>query len=93
MNFDGEGRAVAQAAGWDFLGTLDNALVPLAAPPPPEMDPDSWLKTGRAFDFARITADAGWVAGAGSPGNSPRTPGTASNIPKTAAGTPRFRIP
>jgi TolB protein len=54
-------RAIAQAAGWDFLATLDNAALPLLAPPPPTMDSDSWLKTGRAFDFSRVTADAGWV--------------------------------
>jgi TolB protein len=59
--FAGLRRTVAQAAGWDFLGTLDNALVLLDAPPPPSTDPASWLKAGRAFDFSRVTADAGWV--------------------------------
>ncbi len=59
--FLGLRRAIAQAVGWDFLATLDNALVPLAAPPPPSLDPDSWLKAGRAFDFSDVMQQAGWV--------------------------------
>lgn len=59
--FNGLRRAVAQAAGWDFLATLDNALVPLRAPPPPSMEADTWLKAGRAFDFSQAATQANWV--------------------------------
>ena len=51
----------ARAVGWDFLNTLDNALVGLDAPPPPSLDFNSWLKTGRAFDFAQAAEQFGWV--------------------------------
>ncbi len=54
-------RTTARVLGWDFLSTLDNALVALDAPPPPSQDYSSWLKTGRAFDLARAAEDYGWV--------------------------------
>jgi TolB protein len=59
--FIGLRRAIAQTTGWDFLATLDNALVPLRAPPPPSMESDTWLKAGRAFDFSQAAAQANWV--------------------------------
>ena len=59
--FTGLRRAIALAAGWDLLATLDNALVMLDAPPPPSQDYNTWLKTGRAFDFTQNAANAGWV--------------------------------
>lgn len=59
--FAGLRRAAAQAVGWDFLGTLDNALIPVNQPLPPSIDPETWLKAGRAFDFAQASAQAGWV--------------------------------
>jgi TolB protein len=52
---------VSSKAGWDFLGTLDNAFVPLSAPLPPGLGED-WLYTGRAFTFDTIPMNAGWVA-------------------------------
>lgn len=60
-SFNGLRRTTAIALGWDFLSTLDNALVPLKAPPPPSMQADSWLKTGRAFDIIQVAAQHGWV--------------------------------
>lgn len=60
-SFAGLRRASALAVGWDFLGTLDNALVPVRQPLPPALDPETWLKAGRAFDFAQASAQAGWV--------------------------------
>jgi TolB protein len=51
---------VSAAAGWDFLGTLENAFVPLNAPLPPGMGED-WLYTGRSFAFDTIPMHAGWV--------------------------------
>jgi TolB protein len=59
--FNGLRRAVTISAGWDFLATLDNALVPIKAPPPPSMESDSWLKAGRAFEFSQAPWQAGWV--------------------------------
>ncbi len=59
--FSGLRRTTAQATGWDFLATLDNALVPLRAPPPPSMQADTWLKTGRAFDITQAAEQAHWV--------------------------------
>jgi len=52
---------VSTRAGWDFLGTLDNAFVPLSAPLSPGLGED-WLYTGRAFTFDTIPMNAGWVA-------------------------------
>jgi TolB protein len=51
----------ARAVGWDFLNTLDNATVDINAPPPPSLDFNSWLKTGRAFDIAQAAEQFGWV--------------------------------
>lgn len=59
--FLGLRRAITQSVGWAFLDTLDNALVPVRAPLPPTMDADTWLKAGRAFDFAQGATLAGWV--------------------------------
>jgi TolB protein len=60
--FTGLRRTIFQSVGWDFLGTLDSAAIPLTAPPPPSLEYDSWLKTGRAFDIAQAATQAGWVA-------------------------------
>lgn len=51
---------VSSAAGWDFLGTLENAFVPITSPLPPGLDED-WLYTGRAFAFNTLPMNAGWV--------------------------------
>ena len=51
---------VSTEAGWDFLGSLENAFVPLTAPLPPGMG-DDWLYTGRAFAFDTVPMNAGWV--------------------------------
>lgn len=51
---------VSSAAGWDFLGTLENAFVPITAPLPPGLGQD-WLYTGRAFAFDNLPVNAGWV--------------------------------
>lgn len=59
--FNGLRSATARAVGWDFLNTLDNVLVPVDAPMPPSLDYSSWLKTGRAFDFAQAAEQFGWV--------------------------------
>ncbi len=51
---------LAQKAGWDVLGTLDNAFVPLTAPLPPGLGQD-WLYTGRAFALPTTPIQAGWM--------------------------------
>lgn len=48
------------AAGWDFLGTLENAFVPLSVPLSPGLGED-WLYTGRAIAFDTLPMNAGWV--------------------------------
>src|SRR5579859_7060189 len=54
-------QATAHAVGWDFLNTLDNAVIDINAPLPPSLDFNSWLKTGRAFDVAQAAEQFGWV--------------------------------
>ncbi|HEC23305.1 MAG TPA: hypothetical protein ENI95_10360, partial [Chloroflexi bacterium] len=44
---------VNQAAGWDFLGRLDEVWWPLDRPVEPGQDPRNWHKAGRAFDIAQ----------------------------------------
>jgi TolB protein len=60
-SFNALRQRVAQATGWDFLASLDNAYVPLTSPLPPGMGND-WLYTGRAFAFNSLPVNAGWVA-------------------------------
>ena len=57
---------LADAAGWDFLSTLENAYVPLTAPLDPGMGKD-WLYTGRAFAFNTLPINATWVVVAPEP--------------------------
>jgi TolB protein len=59
--FAGLRVTTARAVGWDFLNTLDNAHIDINAPPPPSLDFNSWLKTGRAFDIAQAAEQFGWV--------------------------------
>ena len=59
--FNGLRQTTAHAVGWDFLNTLDNAAIDINAPPPPSLDFNSWLKTGRAFDVAQAAEQYGWV--------------------------------
>lgn len=54
-------QTTARMVGWDYLSSLDNALVRLDAPLPPSIDYSSWLKTGRAFDLAQAAEQYGWV--------------------------------
>jgi len=48
-------------AGWDALGSLQNAFVPLTAPLDPGLGQD-WLYTGRAFAINSLMTNAGWMA-------------------------------
>lgn len=51
---------VSREVGWDFLGSLDQAYVPLTAVLGPGMNED-WAYTGRAFRFLPAPINAGWV--------------------------------
>jgi TolB protein len=53
-------KTVAQKVGWDFLGTLDNAILPATANSMPDI-PENWLYTGRAFAANMAPYDAGWM--------------------------------
>lgn len=59
--FNGLRQATLKAAGWGFLDTLGNAVIPLKAPPPPSQEYDSWLKTGRAFEVTQAPLQGGWM--------------------------------
>ncbi len=47
-------------AGWDVLGDLENAYVPLTQPLPPYRDND-WLLTGRAFALHSVLIELNWM--------------------------------
>jgi TolB protein len=47
-------------AGWDYLATLDSAVVAIATPLAPG-DQLSWLRTGRAIAIARDAMLKGWL--------------------------------
>ncbi|MEX1071599.1 MAG: hypothetical protein WEC37_03140, partial [Anaerolineales bacterium] len=59
--FDALRLRAAQLLGWDALSNLENALVPLNEPLPPDRQQD-WLYTGRAFSLHSGLLDAGWMA-------------------------------
>lgn len=46
-------EAVLDAAGWDFLGRMDDVFWPLERPPEPGVERRHWLMTGRAFAITR----------------------------------------
>jgi len=48
-------------AGWDFLGTLDNAFIGVNDPMPPGFAHVDWLYTGRAFAISSSALHARWV--------------------------------
>jgi TolB protein len=52
-SFNALRERVVEAAGWDFLGRLDDAFWPLDRLPQPGEERRSWLMTGRAFAITR----------------------------------------
>ena len=52
---------MVQATGWDALGSLENAFVPLTTSLDPGYQED-WLYTGRAFAVNSLMVNAGWMA-------------------------------
>lgn len=53
-------QLVQQAAGWDFLASLEEAFVPFPLPLSPDLFED-WRYTGRAFRFNPAPLNAGWL--------------------------------
>jgi TolB protein len=51
---------VSTAAGWDFLGSLEAAYIPLTSPLEPGYL-DDWLYTGRAVQFNTAPLRVGWM--------------------------------
>ena len=51
---------VTQKAGWDALGSLENAFVPITTSLDPGFEED-WLYTGRAFAINSLMTNAGWM--------------------------------
>jgi TolB protein len=47
-------------AGWDALGSLENAFVPITTSLDPGFEED-WLYTGRAFAINSLMTNAGWM--------------------------------
>jgi TolB protein len=60
LRFQALRAAVKKQSGWDFLGTLDNAVVALDTPLPPK-ETMSWLRTGRAIAISRAATNKGWL--------------------------------
>jgi TolB protein len=56
-------RRLQKEAGWDVLGSLENAFVPITGALEPGYEND-WLLTGRAFAINSLMANAGWMAAA-----------------------------
>jgi TolB protein len=52
---------VITQTGWDALGNLENAFVPLTTPLDPGLGED-WLYTGRAFTLNPVLVQANWMA-------------------------------
>jgi TolB protein len=52
---------VSAQTGWDALGNLENAYIPITTPPDPGMG-DDWLYTGRAFTLNPVLVQANWMA-------------------------------
>ncbi len=53
-------QRVIEEAGWDALGSLENAFVPITTFLDPGFEED-WLYTGRAFAINSLMTNAGWM--------------------------------
>jgi len=53
--------AAGQKLGWDFLSKLDDAVLPISAPPQPGIS-QNWLYTGRAINVDSSPLEAGWMS-------------------------------
>lgn len=59
--FDELRKHCIEAAGWDVLGTVENAFVGINDPLPPGFAYDDWLYTGRAFALNSALLPSGWA--------------------------------
>ncbi len=59
-SFNALRREAARQSGWDVLGNLENAYLPITEPPHPG-SVDEWLLTGRAFAINPLPIQAGWM--------------------------------
>lgn len=53
-------KLIIVKTGWDALGNLENAFIPLTTPPDPGLGED-WLFTGRAFTLNPVLVQADWM--------------------------------
>jgi TolB protein len=53
-------QQIGRETGWDFLGALEQAYLPITIPLGPGMQ-ESWLYTGRAFAVNPVPMTAGWL--------------------------------
>jgi TolB protein len=51
---------ISVKTGWDALGNLEDAFIPLTTPPDPGLGED-WLYTGRAFTLNPVLVQADWM--------------------------------
>ncbi len=54
-------NSVEKIVGWDVLGNLNSAALPITAPPDPGI-PQNWLYTGRAVSLSLAPFDSNWMA-------------------------------
>lgn len=59
-SFQGLRTWISEQTGWDALGNLENAFVPLTSPPDPGMGED-WLYTGRAITLNPALIQTYWM--------------------------------
>ena len=62
-SFENLRRGLETKLGWDFLATLENALLPLTTAPQMGI-PENWLYTGRAIGVNQVPLEAGWMIAA-----------------------------
>lgn len=60
-SFEALRKISSERLGWDFLGTLENAYLPITTPSQPGLQ-ENWLYTGRAIAVNSLPMNAGWLA-------------------------------
>lgn len=60
-SFNALRKEIARQSGWDLLGNLEYAFLPITETPNPGTV-DEWLLTGRAFAINPLPVKAGWLA-------------------------------
>lgn len=52
--------AASSQLGWDFLSTLEDAVLPISSPPQPGIE-ENWLYTGRAINVNSAPLQSNWM--------------------------------